>query len=175
MNVGTPDTWTNGVRVGDGRVIMCPVNADYVWIFHPQTDTFSEVSTGTLTVDNKFLDTVITSDGQVVCFGNAYVGVFNPDTDTFSWISIGSGYSFVGMGGVATDDGRVVFSPYGTTTILRWYRRSDRMTARCDRPNFSEFSYKFPKIFIARENSASKSRFFTRPRSEPLALGVRLP
>ena len=39
MNVGTPDTWTNGVRVGDGRVIMCPVNADYVWIFHPQTDT----------------------------------------------------------------------------------------------------------------------------------------
>ena len=35
-----------------------------------------------------------------------------------------------------------------------------RPTARCDRPNFLEFSYKFPKNFIARENSVSKSRFF---------------
>lgn len=161
MNVGTPDTWTNGVRVGDGRVIMCPVNADYVWIFHPQTDTFSEVSTGTLTVDNKFLDTVITSDGQVVCFGNAYVGVFNPDTDTFSWISIGSGYSFVGMGGVATDDGRVVFSPYGGNVIGIF----DPSTMSFSTKNFQEHvgSYTGTKFAFIKGAKAGDGRVIFAP------------
>ena len=37
-----------------------------------------------------------------------------------------------------------------TTTISRWYRRADRTTARCNRPDFLEFSYKIPKILIAR-------------------------
>ena len=35
----------------------------------------------------------------------------------------------------------------GTTTRSRWYRRTDRTTARCNRPAFLEFSYKIPKIF----------------------------
>ena len=41
-----------------------------------------------------------------------------------------------------------------TTTRSRWYRRTDRTTARCNRPDFLEFSYKIPKNLIAPDNDS---------------------
>ena len=51
-----------------------------------------------------------------------------------------------------------------TTTRSRWYRRTDRTTARCNRPDFLEFSYKIPKILIARDNDSRISLFFSQPK-----------
>ena len=51
-----------------------------------------------------------------------------------------------------------------TTTIFRWYRGTDRTTARCNRPDFLEFSYKIPKILIARDNDSRISLFFSQPK-----------
>ena len=50
------------------------------------------------------------------------------------------------------------------TTIFRWYRGTDRTTARCNRPDFLEFSYKIPKILIARDNDSRISLFFSQPK-----------
>ena len=49
-------------------------------------------------------------------------------------------------------------------TISRWNRRTDRTTARCNRPDFLEFSYKIPKILIARDNDSRISLFFSQPK-----------
>ena len=73
------EKWYGGVLTPSGKVVMIPSSYQYIGIYDPVTDTYTQGADTTSTAAYKWIGGVLTPSGNVVMIpsGYRYIGIYN--------------------------------------------------------------------------------------------------